>query len=299
MSRISMNDIFVATFIVAAYALFWQIWSGRWARSAWWVLPLVGVLIGLAAASKWVGWYALAGLIVLVLAGRLSAGSCWWRGSPSSRSSPASALRGPSSSSAHGPGARPAVSLGGKPIRLVPEALVGAPGRSRSWGRGSASRSSSPDPQSRDGSRGRGVRSSPSWPAARRGGMARLDHAGGGGPSAGWRAFGSLRDPAADGRWYRPGEMAGFAWPWVGACLVMCRCWSTASPTSPTCSSATGSRQDWRPGYSWSLDELHAQMFGYHFTCPRATPRVAVVELAAGPEADLVLQQLTTAARSR
>ena len=31
-------------------------------------LPLVGVLIGLAAASKWVGFYALAGLFVLVLA---------------------------------------------------------------------------------------------------------------------------------------------------------------------------------------------------------------------------------------
>src|SRR5207244_2265480 len=46
----------------------WQIWSGRWARSAWWALPLVGVLIGLASATKWVGWYALAGLLVLVLA---------------------------------------------------------------------------------------------------------------------------------------------------------------------------------------------------------------------------------------
>jgi 4-amino-4-deoxy-L-arabinose transferase-like glycosyltransferase len=68
MSRISMNDIFVATFIVAAYLVFWQIWSGRWARSAWWALPLVGVLIGLAAATKWVGFYALAGLWVLVLA---------------------------------------------------------------------------------------------------------------------------------------------------------------------------------------------------------------------------------------
>ena len=33
MSRISMNDIFVATFIVAGYLAFWQIWSGRWARS--------------------------------------------------------------------------------------------------------------------------------------------------------------------------------------------------------------------------------------------------------------------------
>ena len=42
MSRIAMNDIFVAVFIVAAYLVFWQIWSGRWARSAWWALPLVG-----------------------------------------------------------------------------------------------------------------------------------------------------------------------------------------------------------------------------------------------------------------
>ncbi|HEX2844858.1 MAG TPA: phospholipid carrier-dependent glycosyltransferase, partial [Candidatus Limnocylindria bacterium] len=58
MSRISMNDIYVATFIVAAYALFWQVWAGRWARSAWWVMPAVGVLIGLAAATKWVGFYA-------------------------------------------------------------------------------------------------------------------------------------------------------------------------------------------------------------------------------------------------
>ena len=67
MSRIAMNDIFVALFIVAGYALFWPIWGGRWARSARWVLPPVGVMIGLAAASKWVGWYALIGLWFLVL----------------------------------------------------------------------------------------------------------------------------------------------------------------------------------------------------------------------------------------
>ena len=68
MSRIGMNDIYVAVFIAAAYLVFWQIWSGRWARSAWWALPLVGVLIGLAAATKWVGIYALAGIWILVLA---------------------------------------------------------------------------------------------------------------------------------------------------------------------------------------------------------------------------------------
>ena len=68
MSRIGMNDIFVAVFIVAAYLVFWQVWSGRWPRSAWWALPLVGVLIGLAAATKWVGIYAMLGIWVLVFA---------------------------------------------------------------------------------------------------------------------------------------------------------------------------------------------------------------------------------------
>ena len=67
MSRIAMNDMFTAVFIMAAYALFWPIYGGRWLRSAWWVLPMVGVMIGLAAASKWVGWYALYGLWFLVL----------------------------------------------------------------------------------------------------------------------------------------------------------------------------------------------------------------------------------------
>ena len=36
---------------------------GPMGRSAWWALPLSGVLIGLAAATKWVGWYALTGLL--------------------------------------------------------------------------------------------------------------------------------------------------------------------------------------------------------------------------------------------
>ena len=55
-SRIAMNDVYVGLFIVAAYTLFAPLWTGRW-RSPWafWVvLPLVGLLLGLALASKWV-----------------------------------------------------------------------------------------------------------------------------------------------------------------------------------------------------------------------------------------------------
>ena len=47
--------------MVAGYALFWQIWSGRWARSAWWVLPLVGIMIGLAAVAAFLGYVIVLG----------------------------------------------------------------------------------------------------------------------------------------------------------------------------------------------------------------------------------------------
>ncbi len=68
-SRIAMNDVYVGLFIVAAYALFAPLWTGRW-RSPWafWVvLPVVGILLGLALASKWVGLYAIAGIALLIL----------------------------------------------------------------------------------------------------------------------------------------------------------------------------------------------------------------------------------------
>ena len=69
-SRIGMNDVYVGLFIVAAYTLFAGIWTGRW-RSPWafWVvLPVVGLLLGLGLASKWVALYAIAGIAVLILA---------------------------------------------------------------------------------------------------------------------------------------------------------------------------------------------------------------------------------------
>ena len=56
-SRIAMNDTYVNFFIVAAFTLFMPLWLGRW-RKPWVtasVLLTVGVLLGLALASKWVG----------------------------------------------------------------------------------------------------------------------------------------------------------------------------------------------------------------------------------------------------
>lgn len=68
-SRIAMNDVFVGLFIVAAYTLFAPLWTGRWRRpwAFWLVLPVVGLLLGLALAAKWVALYALAGIVVLIL----------------------------------------------------------------------------------------------------------------------------------------------------------------------------------------------------------------------------------------
>lgn len=68
-ARIAMNDTYVAALIVAALALFAPLYMGVWRSGfvAALVLPSVGVLLGLALASKWVGAYAIGFLVLLVL----------------------------------------------------------------------------------------------------------------------------------------------------------------------------------------------------------------------------------------
>jgi hypothetical protein len=68
-ARIGMNDTYVAFFIVAALTIFVPLWLGRWRSplAALGGLPLVGVLLGLALASKWVGAYAIGAVVLLIL----------------------------------------------------------------------------------------------------------------------------------------------------------------------------------------------------------------------------------------
>ena len=68
-SRIGMNDVYVGLFIIAAYTVFAAVWTGWWrGRAAFWLaMPVIGLLLGLALASKWVAAYAIGALILLIL----------------------------------------------------------------------------------------------------------------------------------------------------------------------------------------------------------------------------------------
>ena len=267
MSRISMNDIFVAVFIAAAYLLFWQAWSGRWARSAWWVLPLVGVLIGLAAATKWVGIYALAGLWVLVLAR-----------SPLGRfllvaaAAVAAVVMGFGAPWPFLVVALMALGLALvivwiKPIKLDVRDLIGLSATTFVLaGIGLAFATAFNQVEGAREPRGAvelvfGVlarAAQVAWPAWIMIGVA--------GVLLVLRAVRSLTDPASDRRWQLPGELGGFSWAWIGACLAVIPLvvyFLAYIPYlqlgHPIAGPSAG------PGYGWSLDELHSQMFGYHF----------------------------------
>jgi len=80
------------------------------------------------------------------------------------------------------------------------------------------------------------------------------------------RAVRSWRDPRSDRSWYMPGEMGGFAWPWVGACLLVLPLLIYFIAYIPYLELGHGiASQHLGPGYGWSLDEMQSQMFGYHF----------------------------------
>jgi hypothetical protein len=68
-SRIAMNDAYVGLFIMAAYTLFAAVWTGwwRWRGAFWAAMPVIGLLLGLALASKWVAAYAIGALGLLLL----------------------------------------------------------------------------------------------------------------------------------------------------------------------------------------------------------------------------------------
>jgi predicted membrane-bound dolichyl-phosphate-mannose-protein mannosyltransferase len=267
MSRISMNDIFVAAFIAAAYLAFWQIWSGRWARSAWWVLPLVGVLIGLAAASKWVGFYALAGLWVLVLArsdlGRLLlvmlAALALVVGAIGAPWPFLLVMIGIMAVALAITWVRPLRIERREALSALTASAVVLTGLALAFIIGFDQVEGARDPRSAVeylfGLLARGAQVG--WPA--------WIMIGTGAALVLWRALASLRDPRSDARWFRPGEMGGFAWPWVGACLIIIPLVVYGLAYIPYLQFG----HDWAlpggPGYGWSLDELHAQMFGYHF----------------------------------
>jgi predicted membrane-bound dolichyl-phosphate-mannose-protein mannosyltransferase len=265
MSRIAMNDIYVAVFIVAAYLVFWQIWSSRWARSAWWALPLVGVLIGLAAATKWVGWYALAGLWVLVLArsalGRfLLVGAIGFLtivagiGAPWPFVVVCAAALIVALLLAY---VRPVRLQAGDLMALPASGVVlGAIGVAFAIGYGQvAGRNPKGAVEVLFDFLARGTQAA--WPAFVMLGVA--------GVLLLVRAAVSLRSPESDRRWMRPGELAGFAWPWVGACLLVIPLLVYFLAYIPYLQLGHSVSIPGGPGYGWSLDELQVQMFAYHF----------------------------------
>jgi C-terminal four TMM region of protein-O-mannosyltransferase len=88
----------------------------------------------------------------------------------------------------------------------------------------------------------------------------------------GARAVVSLRNPASDRRWLQPGELAGFAWPWIGACLVVIPLLVYFIAYIPYLQLGHSVSIPGGPGYGWSLDELQVQMFSYHFNLQAGHP---------------------------
>ena len=80
------------------------------------------------------------------------------------------------------------------------------------------------------------------------------------------RAWRSFRVPDSDRRWFLPGEMGGFAWPWVWRLPGGHPAADLLLSYIPYLQLGHGiAIPELGPGYGWSLDELQSQMFSYHF----------------------------------
>ncbi len=68
-SRIGMIDAVLGLCLVAAYVVFALLWTERWrGRWAFWVLlPIVGMFLGLALATKWIAAYSIGAIALLLL----------------------------------------------------------------------------------------------------------------------------------------------------------------------------------------------------------------------------------------
>ena len=68
-SRIGMIDAVLGLFLVAAYVAFAALWTERWrSRWAFWTaMPVIGLLLGLALATKWIAAYAIGAVALLLL----------------------------------------------------------------------------------------------------------------------------------------------------------------------------------------------------------------------------------------
>jgi hypothetical protein len=68
-SRIAMNDTYVGGFLLLAYLIFAIMWFQVWKhRFVFWLgMPVLGLVLGLALAAKWVALYAIASIGVLIL----------------------------------------------------------------------------------------------------------------------------------------------------------------------------------------------------------------------------------------
>ena len=71
-SRIAMNDTYVGGFLLLGYLIFAALWLGKKNSGKSWLafsigMPLLGIVLGLALASKWVALYAIFSIGVLIL----------------------------------------------------------------------------------------------------------------------------------------------------------------------------------------------------------------------------------------